>query len=731
MRHGIPTGCRRCLLIAGLLAVAGAVGSPVAAQTIQVRQIGFDGVAKLGYWIPVEVSISAGSTPILAKLEFECPDGEGLRVRYGMRNGAERIELAAGASVQRTVLAKIGRTASLIAARLVDAESGRLLAEHRLQPALLPASVELYLQLGPDVGIEGIEDYGPRESSRRIATHRPRNLETLPDHWLGYESVRAIVLTTSDMSWYSGLSATQRAALREWVRRGGQVLISSGQSAARLFGDDGLLSHWAPGPVAGLRNSLETTGLMNFSQAAQPLAPRIRAPFAEFDAVQGRVIAFEGGGGLGDRPLLMERAYGLGRVTVLAADIDRPPLREWLGLPRLLARMLGIVADERGTTRGQTGQGVGTAEYRDISGQLRGALDQFSNVVLVHFSWIAALIVAYMVIIGPADFFGLNALRRAHLTWLTFPLIVLGFAALAILLSRGFKGEQTRINQVQVVDCDTVSGTVRGTIWAHLYSPELTRWDLELDGARAMRDAVQVREQLLCWQGLPGTRIGGMRGPAGMAVRADPYSVTVAGDRAEISALPATVASTKSLIGRWYGDLPADWQGAAQLEVTKSGLLSGEFRNPLPVRLKRVAILYGGWMYRLPYNLEPGQMVRMRELAPLDFTWQLTRRRVVKSQDISLPWDPRDVDDLPRIVEMMMFYGEAGGENYTRLSHSYQSFIDLSSHLYLQRAILIGQPATEMGQIKVGGGRPPAIDKQVQYVRIIWPVSPASEEDRD
>ena len=51
---------------------------------------------------------------------------------------------------------------------------------------------------------------------------------------------------------------------------------------------------------------------------------------------------------------------------------------------------------------GQEGLGQVThVGYDDISGQLRSALDQYSHVTLVRFSWVAGLLVLYLLSAGP------------------------------------------------------------------------------------------------------------------------------------------------------------------------------------------------------------------------------------------------------------------------------------------------------------------------------------------
>ena len=81
--------------------------------------------------------------------------------------------------------------------------------------------------------------------------------------------------------------------------------------------------------------------------------------------------------------------------------------------------------------------------------------------------------------------------------------------------------------------------------------------------------------------------------------------------------------------------------------------------------------------------------------------------------------------DVPRIVEMLMFHEAAGGARYTRLTHRYQSWLDMSDHLNLNRAVLVGRVAKGASRLLVGGDVI-VPDQQWVYYRIVLPVSPAA-----
>ena len=77
---------------------------------------------------------------------------------------------------------------------------------------------------------------------------------------------------------------------------------------------------------------------------------------------------------------------------------------------------------------------------------------------------VAGLIVGYILLIGPGDYFFLRkVVRRMEWTWLTFPLSSWRWCALGpYVLAYRLKGDQIRVNQIDLVDVDAASGRMRG-----------------------------------------------------------------------------------------------------------------------------------------------------------------------------------------------------------------------------------------------------------------------------
>jgi hypothetical protein len=192
--------------------------------------------------------------------------------------------------------------------------------------------------------------------------------------------------------------------------------------------------------------------------------------------------------------------------------------------------------------------------------------------------------------------------------------------------------------------------------------------------------------------------------------------------RVTVSGMPLNAASSKSLVGRWWGR--SGVEPPEPLRADALGLLAGDVTNPLPADLDECLLFYDRWAYSFG-RVRARQRIHLDEtLAPRNVETLLQRRRIEDMKDVTTPWD-RSGSDLPRIVQIMMFHEAAGGRAYTGLLHRYQGETDLSDHLQLGRAVLVGrtqQPAARIvavGRSAVGE----TVTEHWTYYRILFPVS--------
>src|SRR5262249_53968617 len=114
-------------------------------------------------------------------------------------------------------------------------------------------------------------------------------------------------------------------------------------------------------------------------------------------------------------------------------------------------------------------------------------LEKFREVPVISFGWVALFILFYVLLVGPLDYFVLKKVfKRLELTWVTFPATVLLVSVLAYATAYALKGDELRVNKVDLVEVDLPGPhQVYGHTWFTLFSPRAQSYTLGLEPAAA------------------------------------------------------------------------------------------------------------------------------------------------------------------------------------------------------------------------------------------------------
>lgn len=684
-------------------------------------RVGWAGRYKVGFWTPVEVTIRGGAHPGQAVLVLEIPDSEGTLACFGTRVRADGLlRWTSGQQTTYQMYVVFGQTESGLTVSLHEAEAegdvfraGAPLVrknigvgpEERPDQVLpaLSATQLLLVGIGADsVGLE--EAVRPVEITGSLQWPKDREpvvvwlsqreqMTLLPRRWYGYEGVDLLVLATSQPNLLQPLwTDTKRwEALQQWIRLGGKCVVFLGSQAELVARPESPLAVLLPGPLQGLDRLRSVAGYEMYADSTRPVPgmgrPESAVPVPRWDRVEGVVEVHEG-----ELALVVRRAYGLGEVVILGGDFDRPPLALWPDRGRLLRKVLNLPLPKV-DPNGEGGALLHTG-YRDISGQLRSGLDQFDGLPMISFWPVAGLILLYILLIGPGDYFLLRkVVGRMHWTWITFSSLVVLAAVGAYALSVGWKGRQIRYNQVDVLDVDVAGGQVRGTTWVNLFSPRTDTYDLSLTPYGPDGRPLENAQAILSGIGLAGEGLGGVRTRPGSTLLWDRrYEWSAEGD--QLLGFPVHVWSSRMVLARWCAACPA-WPQMHLVE--RDQLPEGTLTNTLPVALEDCTLAYGRWGYALG-RLAPGQSVRIEPMSRSRIElptllggggggqvgtagWALSARK---------PYNPQS-HDLAEILRTMMFFQSLGGQSYTGLTNQYHSFIDGTPWLQLGQAVLLAR----------------------------------------
>ncbi len=686
----------RALLLLCLLAAPAMAQPPGGPVEFTRINIGFAGRYKVGYWTPVRLTLKLGALPegvasLRGHVSLAVADGDGATNRVRTE---QPIQLSPGAGTQTVVLyAKFGGVDNVVEATF-HPEGGRPISrrfdgaeigDERHVPWAMLSAQELIVNVGSSAGFEAAAQLNRSDDGESIAVARLDDTRSLPTRWYGYEGVDTLALTTSRPEVYDTLNAAQVEAIRHWLELGGRLILFAGDEAPRMLDPQEPLAGFAPGSFQNKDMiTLSRTGeLEEYAEAdADPLllAGDLRVP--KLADVRGKVEVRQG-----EAALVIRSPFGFGEVVFVGADFDRGAFVRWRSRGQFLNKLLGKpAAGVKRVSDDDPGGRLSHSGLTDLSGQLRGALDQFAGIRLVPFYVVALLVLGYIVLIGPVDYFVVKRLfGRMEYTWITFPLIVVAVSYGAYVLAYRMKGDQLRVNQVDLVDVDLDRNLVRGTSWMNVFSPRVDDYDVTGVPRFASGAAPQNTETLTSWMGLPGSALGGMNqssSPGGVFQNSYRYSP----DLDRMLGVPIQVWSTKCFTSRWSANAPG--RVDVKLSLGPDGLPSGTITNGLDVPLRDCMLAYDHWAFSLG-DVAAGGVVTIDSGTPRrELSDELTGRRLEydkqskQYRNYTTNYNQSSFD-VPAILQQMMFFEASGGIGYVQLANRYQHFTDLSNHLRL------------------------------------------------
>lgn len=742
-------------------------------RSIDRIDVGINGIYKTGYWTPITVHFgnSDGDSRVVSLeqnkksgvslvdfgkeadfekekhpdhvLVVETLDSDGALTRFsqsfakedqsvtllfrpGLKNGTVKLGVD---GFRPHVLTPQGRPELMIPSEKQAFSSGTRF------PLPVDSDRPIYLVLATEqLGLQdALSLMGNRESSRPLIMPI-HSFADLPKDAVAYESIDTVVLSTEPKI-YEGITAgsPQILALKRWLQHGGNVLFAAGKDSEPLVsGEDAPLAAFLPGTfeqMTTLRLSapyeiyaaqLHATGSSAMTMTGSEEFPFLEVPF--FRDVHGKVEVQEG-----DLPLVVRRADGLGLLTYFAGDLGVAPFSKWKDRDMLVARLLGA-KDKASSQHQRTPQALMQLGYSDFAGQLRSALDQFSQVRAIPFSVIVGLSVFYVFFIGIGDWFVVHKLlKRPSLTWLTFPCWMIFFFVIVAVMTRTFQPNRILMNQAEVIDIDTKSGIMRGTSWMTLYSPDSARYDLKFyPGIGKTSETMESVSSRLAWFGLSGSAIGGMNPKTVTFTQwGEPYYLGNPPD--VIREFPMQVTSTRSLVANWESVMTSSPVGEL---VEQEDIPVGHIINTLDCDLEQCFLVYGRWMIELP-PISAGALVEVST------TCKRRELRTVVAGGRTILADDRigsqmfagkyntESRDIPYILRGMMFHRAAGGQMELGLQNGYQQTIDTSRLLLTDSAIFIG--VVKQDEFRSLGSRviglPFETDRRTTVIRAVFPVT--------
>ncbi|WP_437188376.1 hypothetical protein SH668x_001821 [Planctomicrobium sp. SH668] len=541
-----------------------------------------------------------------------------------------------------------------------------------------------------------------------------------------------VIALTGDVK----MSETASRSIRDWVRRGGRLILSIGNTTESL--SQSSLMEWLPIEVNGQSEIVKLAGIQELVPRSSQLRTLTKFTAANLKRGNGIVVASGISG-----PLVTRSAYGQGEVTAVAVRLDEPPLSTWESSSQAkLSGILGYVPDsiESLGTGARAQVDLDPNSVTDLQSQLNHTLDSFSQVKKTSPWMVIGWIALFAVVIGPLDYLVVSYwLKRPELTWITMLMWTALASLFAISMGDRVNSHPPVARQMSSLNFDVATNTVRGESWYNFYSDSNRRHRVTTKFGTAFGTSTPETVRV-SWVNRPGDGFRGMLGSGGLDESKPQYRFFQ--DASGIENFPVRNWSSGSVKCEWEYDHDVSNFIQSSLTEGRANRIGGTLTHHLPGELTDWFLACGSVAYfergqgggaqplrpgeewnvsRASSNLLRG---RIMTLIQEKFTGKIS---TAADEDLQrLRYDRNNVD--PYVNELATsFYEVIGGESFTGLKNDSLSQLDLSSTIELKRAVLFGRMKLPPMEFELDG-EPLPIEEQSVLVKILIPVQVVERE---
>jgi hypothetical protein len=423
----------------GLAAVLSAFALPIAAVPGQAANnpvtltvhAGYQDVVKAGGWMPVTIDAGNTGAGVDGMLEVQ----ESLNAQPGVSGFTiyeAPISLASGASKRVRIYLEENTTGATITARIT--QQGRVVVS---QDSVASATTSALIGVLSDQST-ALDDFAavhPGGVAARVVHLRN---DDIPDSSIPLQAFDLLVI---DDFATDSLTSAQRSAIADYVTTGGDLLVGTGAAWRKTL---------AALPPAILPMQVSGTTVIDSATIGG----------SAVEVATGKVT--NGVAWLSDagQPLILERPAGAGLVTMSTFDWNQLPVAVATDSRTILRQVMSRAIFGQGgaaqnipyAVMGPAPMGFGSqSSISTRSSVLTPVLGNLPGLDLPSLQLTGALVLIYVLLVGPVNYLVLGAMRRRALAWVTVPLIALVAAGGAYGAGIFTKGRSVQTNQIAIV----------------------------------------------------------------------------------------------------------------------------------------------------------------------------------------------------------------------------------------------------------------------------------------
>jgi len=305
----------------------------------------------------------------------------------------------------------------------------------------------------------------------------------LPRNWIGYRGVDIIVINNFSLS--DKLDALQIKALEDWLKAGGNVLVSSNGEPGEFF--DTFLSEALP---LELHENILLTQMSSLATYTGNLIsvepPGVSLVKGNLKDLSSNVLLEQDG-----IPLIVTSHFGTGCISFISFDISREPFKNWDYKLVFWEKVFGEIQFNELIPVGIT----------DDEGQR--ILFDIPSLKPPSFKFIGMFLFIYILLVGPVNYWVLRKWDKREFAVFTIPLLVFFFSIGTYIMGYSSKGGSVRLSQVSIIKLNGENSW--GESFVSLFSPGKTDYKMEfrdkstcadiMSGYNDLANNITVREE--------------------------------------------------------------------------------------------------------------------------------------------------------------------------------------------------------------------------------------------
>ena len=283
---------------------------------MQIKTI-FEDYHKQGHWLPLRIEIDSNGESFIGNISVTVYDGSNEQTYI------TPISTIGNSKWEKYLYIRPDEVGKIAKVKLTD-NNNKLILEKEIRFNIISEDSKLIVVVDQDGKTLNIDQ------SQKIYVAN-LEVEELPNKWIGYDIVDAVVLGNFSSD---SISENQRQALIDWLYSGGTLIVSGGSDSQNLIGS--FIEPFLPVKIKGVKVIQSIPSMSNYFGYELPNTPTVVA-LSELDMDSRVIIAEEDG-----LPIISEKHIGIGEIVFLGYNFSDPIFNSWKGNNELWSLILNL-----------------------------------------------------------------------------------------------------------------------------------------------------------------------------------------------------------------------------------------------------------------------------------------------------------------------------------------------------------------------------------------------------